>query len=64
MVFLLKVTGYEVPHACRDEQIFTGLKAGINRAVHGFQYIWEANYTEEKLVFLLVDVKNAFNKIN
>ena len=41
-----------------------GLKAEIYRAVHGVEYIWEANSTEEIWGFLLVDAKNACKEIN
>ena len=41
-----------------------GLNAEIYRAVHGVEYIWEANSTEENWGVLLVDAKNACKKIN
>ena len=31
---VLKVTGSDATHACRDDHICTGLKAGIDREVH------------------------------
>ena len=45
---VLKVTGYEATHTCRDDQLCTGSKAGIDGAVHGVIYIWEDNSTDEK----------------
>ena len=61
---VLKVTGSEAPHVCRDGQICTGLELEIDGWVHGVQSTREANLTEEKWDFLLVDAKNAFNNIN
>ena len=61
---VLKVTESEANHACKDDQICTGLKYLIYRAVHGVQCIWESNSTKENWVFLLVDAKNSFNDIN
>ena len=37
---VLKITGSEATHACRDDQICAGLKAVINGLVHGAQSIW------------------------
>ena len=54
----------EAPHACRDDQICVGLKAVIDRMLHGVKYIWEANLTKEKWGFLLIYADNTFNSIN
>ena len=48
----------------KDDQISAGLKAVMYRAVHGVQYIWDANSTEENCGFVLVDANNTFNNIN
>ena len=40
---LIKVTGSEATHACRDDHLYVVLKAGIDGVVHGVQSIWEAN---------------------
>ena len=62
--YVIKVTGSEATHTCRDDHICPGFKAGIDRELHRVQYIWESNLTEEKWIFLLVDAKNKFNEIN
>ena len=61
---VLKVMGPEATNGCQDDQLCAGLKAGIDGAVHGVQYIWGANSSTENWVFLLVDEINAFNEIN
>ena len=61
---MLNVTGNEATHTCKDTNLCVGLKAVIYGAVHGVQYIWDANYTEENWGFLLVDININFNEIN
>ena len=61
---MLKVTLSEATHTCKDDQIYALFGVGICRAVHRFQYIWDANSIEENWGFLIVDTKNAFNEIN
>ena len=46
--YVLKVMGYESTHSCRDDQIYAGLKAGIDGAVHGVHYILKTNSTLKK----------------
>ena len=36
---VLKVTGYDDTHACRDDELCTVFKEGIDRAVNGVQSI-------------------------
>ena len=50
--------------ACQDYHLCARLKAGINGAIHGVQALWCDNLSTEEWGFLLVDAKNAFNKIN
>ena len=61
---VLKVTGYDATHTCRDDQICSVLKEGIDGTINGVQYILEDNLTEKNWVFKLVDANNAFNEIN
>ena len=61
---MLKFTGPEANHACKDDQLCAGFKPGIRRAVHEVWYIWVDNSTKENCDFLLVDAKNNFNEIN
>ena len=49
---------------CQDDQLCAGLKAGIDGAANGFQANWDENLTAQYWVFLPVDTKNLFNKIN
>ena len=51
---VLKVTGSEAPHVCRDGQICTGLELEIDGWVHGVQSTREANLTEENGIFYLL----------
>ena len=44
---VLKVTGSEATNTCKDEQICTGLKEGIDGEVQRVIYIWKFNSTEE-----------------
>ena len=44
---VLKVMGLEATVECQDEQIFAGLKAGIDSKVHGVKAIWDKNLTTE-----------------
>ena len=45
--FVLKVMISEATHACKGDQLCAGLKAVIDRAVHGVQSIWEASLNKE-----------------
>ena len=62
--FVLKVTGPEATHGCKDGHLCVLFKVVINGSLHGVQYIWDANFTKENQGFLLVDSNNAFNWIN
>ena len=61
---VLKATVPEPTNTCQDYQICAGSNLVIGRAVHGIQYIWDANPPTENWCFLLVVEKNAFNEIN
>ena len=58
------VMGSEATNACKYDQLYAGLKSGINGALYRVQYIWEDNSTKENWGFLLVEENNAFNEIN
>ena len=45
-------------HSC------AGLKARIDGAVHGVQYIWDKKLATEDWVFIPVDAKQYFNGVN
>ena len=60
---VMRFKGPEATNACQGFQLYPGLKVGIGGAVHGFQYILDANLSSEYWVFLLVDKNNVFNKI-
>ena len=38
------------------------LEVGIEVAIHAMRILWEEHKTEEDWVFLLIDVRNAFNE--
>ena len=59
---VLQVTGYETKATCGTEQLDGGVEAGIEGVIHSMHLLWEQNYQEEEWGFLLVDVRNAFNK--
>ena len=61
---VLKVTVPEESMVCQDDHLCSGVKAGIDSTVHGVQAIWDENLTTYDWVFLIVDAKNTFNKIN
>ena len=61
---MLRVTGTESTSTCHDDQLCAVLKEVIDGIDHMVQYIWDKNSTTEYWVFLLVDAKNAFKKIN
>ena len=54
---LLKVTGPEATMACQDDQLFSGLQAGIDGAVHRVQAILDKNLSTEDWAFFRVGAK-------
>ena len=46
------------------DQLCEVIKAVIDSTFHGVQDIWDKKLTTKDWGFLLVDAKNAFNKIN
>ena len=48
---VLKVTGPEATKECQDYQLCGGLKAGIDDAIHGVQYIWDGIFSSEEFIF-------------
>ena len=51
---VLKVTGSNATHTCRDDQLCAIFKEEIDGAVNGVQSIWEDNLTEENWFFYLL----------
>ena len=45
---VLKVVGSKATNEFQDYQIWDGLKAIIDGAAHGLQYIWVANSSKKK----------------
>ena len=60
----MRVTEPEATNACQGEQLCARLKSGIDSAIYGVQYIWHTNFSTDDLGFILLDAKDAFNKIN
>ena len=61
---MLRATGTEATSVCQDDQLWVGLKSGIEGTVHRVKNIWETKSTTEDWGFLLVDTRNDFNYIN
>ena len=60
---VLKFTVPEATNACKDDQICSRLKVGIEGAVHRVQVTWYSNLSMVNWGFLLVDAKNVLNEI-
>ena len=61
---LIKFTGPEATMEYQDDQMCVILKVVIDGAVHEVQSIWDKNSATEDCLFVNVDAKNVFNKIN
>ena len=61
---LMKVKGSKSTIACQDDKLCAGIDAVTDCAIHSVQEIWGANSSTEDWLFLLVDSKKAFNKVN
>ena len=61
---VMSITVLEATNACQDDQLYSSLKAVIDRALNGVQDIWDANSSMKYWIFLLVDENNTFNKMN
>eukprot|EP00957_Ditylum_brightwellii_P140455 10701302-Ditylum_brightwellii.AAC.1 len=61
---IIAVCGEDATQACGIQQLCSGLKAGIEGAVHTMNQLWVEHADEENWDILLVDAKNAFNQIN
>jgi hypothetical protein len=61
---ILRLTLGEPKTACGADQLCSGLEAGIERAIHAGHLMWDQHSEEENWGFLLVDARNAFNKVN
>ena len=58
---VLRATVPESTNACQDDQLYAGLKAGIDGTVHGVQEIWDTKLTSKDWGFLIIE---SFKEIN
>jgi hypothetical protein len=61
---VLLVAGEEAKEACGIDQLYAGLKAGIEGDIHAINKLWQEMKEEEDWGFLLIDASNAFNELN
>ena len=58
-------TGTDVEDLCGGDQLCSGLRAGIEGAVHAMRELYdEHKELQDRWGVLLVDAKNAFNSLN
>ena len=57
------ITGDEAMEACGSDQLCSGLKAGIEGAIHGISECSE-EHCHDGWGLLLTDAENAFNSIS
>ena len=60
---MASVTGDEVRSQCNSDQLCSGIKGGIEGAIHGIQQLFEMHF-EDGWGLLLVDAANAFNSLS
>jgi len=59
---MASVTGDEVRSQCNSDQLCSGIKGGIEGAIHGIQQLFEMHF-EDGWGLLLVHAANAFNSL-
>ena len=61
---VLRICGGDVKDVCGEEQLASGLEAGIEGGVHAMNELWKTHADEDDWGLLLVDAANAFNAIS
>jgi len=61
---VIHVAGKDVTQSCSTDQVCGSLKAGMEGAVHVMWTLWDNFGDGKEWGLLLVDARNAFNKIN
>eukprot|EP00957_Ditylum_brightwellii_P104715 7980506-Ditylum_brightwellii.AAC.1 len=56
---IISVCGDDATEACGIKQLCSGLKAGIEGAIHTMNHLWSEHGKEENWGILLIDAKNA-----
>ena len=62
--YILAITCPSAKDAYGLDQLCAGLSTGIEGAIHGMSQLWEESEALDYWGFLLVDARNAFNKLN
>jgi len=60
---ILAIAGPSAKDACGSDQLYAGLSAFIEGAIHGMSQLWDESEALDYWSFL-VDARKAFNELN